>query len=180
MSIHFIARQKIVFLTLFLSLVACSSSKKVNPVIDDNPAPALTGALDESFDPMSLDDGDISFPDANVEALNTTAIADNTRQEPQTQQNRLVDGFRIQLFAAKDIELVTVEKKEAEFLFLNDGVRVYIEFDSPLYKLRIGDCVDRETANQLRELAKSRGYASAWIAKTKVNSAFSNFGTTEE
>ena len=180
MSIHFIAGRKIVFLTLILAFAACSSSKKVNPVVDDNPAPVSSGSLDESFDPMSLNDGDIRFPDAGIDALTATAVADNTREEVKPRENRLVDGFRIQLFAAKDIELVTVEKKEAEFLFLSDGVRVYIEFDSPLYKLRIGDCVDREAAVELRELAKSRGYASAWIAKTKVNSAFSDTGNRED
>ena len=169
MAILFKVWREFTLVLIVLTLAGCGSSKKVNPVLDDNPSPVSAGMLDESFDPLSLGDEDVRFPEGGTVSAGEMSSAGDT-PPPANTSRRMVDGFRIQLFAAKDIERVTVEKKEAEFLFLQDGVGVYIEFDSPMYKLRIGDCVDREAANQLRELAKSRGYASAWIVKTKVSS----------
>ena len=80
----------------------------------------------------------------------------------------MVDGFRVQLFATKDIESATVAKKEAEFVFTDDSVKLYIEFDSPYYKLRIGDFQNRDNAEAFREIAREKGYSSSWIVKTKV------------
>jgi len=123
---------------------------------------------DESFDPVTLNDEDLSFPDkgSSVNSGTTTETEVKTESKP-----RRIDGYRVQLFASKEIDKATQEKKEAEFVFNGDGIGVYIEFDSPMYKVRIGDCASRDVAEDLREMARKRGYPTSWIVKAKVSAA---------
>ena len=51
---------------------------------------------------------------------------------------------------------------------MDDGYNIYVEFDSPYYKVRIGDFTDRDKATEFREIAREKGYPSPWIVKTKV------------
>lgn len=155
---------------LFLFLLGCSSSSKVTA--PERETESNVPQYDESFDPLMLQDEDIEFPKNSAEVANVETLPlpeTPAAPPPEAQANREVDGFRVQLFASKDIERTTLEKSEAEFVFAREGVAVYIEFDSPMYKVRIGDCRSREEAEQLREIARRNGYPSAWIVKTKVN-----------
>jgi len=43
-----------------------------------------------------------------------------------------------------------------------------LEFDSPYYKVRLGDFHIREEAEEIREIVRSRGYPKAWIVKSKI------------
>lgn len=161
----------IAFGVLVSVLAACSASKPAS--VPEKANEMESNRIDESFDPVILQDEDIEFPASKPvtqsgEGLPLTGAAET--QLPVAVENKLMEGFRVQLFATQDIEKATLEKKEAEFGFAEDNVMVYIEFDSPMYKVRIGDCATREEAEQLRELARRRGYPTSWIVKTKVNS----------
>jgi hypothetical protein len=161
----------IVLFVAIISLNSCSSSSRgVTP--ESSPKPEVP-RIDESFDPVMLQDEDIEFPasKAPLQSNERLPLSDETSSEiPAAVENKLIDGFRVQLFATQDIEKATLEKKEAEFTFTEAGVGVYIEFDSPMYKVRLGDCTTRDEAEQLRELARVKGYPTSWIVKTKVNS----------
>ncbi len=144
-------------------LASCASTRK------SAPAPATTpsrSTLDESFDPLSLNDDDITFP---REA--------NTRQQWQEKQaastqakkpNVLVNGFRVQLMATKEMQTAELIKREAMEKFAPDSINVYVEFDSPYYKIRICDCKTRDEAERVKQLAIERGYRQAWIVRTRV------------
>jgi hypothetical protein len=45
---------------------------------------------------------------------------------------------------------------------------MYIEFEAPLYKVRVGDCATRHEADTLKEKAGTQGYDGAWVAETPV------------
>jgi hypothetical protein len=161
----------IVLFVAIISFGSCSStSRSAQPEPSAEPeAPRI----DEAFDPVMLQDEDIEFPvsKAPLQSNERLPLSGETNAEnPLAVENKLIDGFRVQLFATQDIEKATLEKKEVEFAFAEAGVEVYIEFDSPMYKVRLGDCTTREEAEQLRELARSKGYPTSWIVKTKVNS----------
>jgi len=144
-------------------LTNCSSSKKT--IVTETPE-TKTSEVDESFDPLTLDDEDIIFADNKSDSDNSSSdiiINDTVKKE-----NRQVDGFRVQLLATKDIESATIEKKEAEFAFVDDSVVVYVEFDSPYYKIRVGDYQNRNSADNFKRIAIEKGYTTSWIVKTKV------------
>lgn len=163
--------------TVFMVLIAtifiaagCTSSKAVST--PERVAEPESNKIDESFDPVMLQDEDIEFPASKtpVQSGENLPLGEGSdTQLPVVVENKLVEGFRVQLFATQDIEKATLEKKEAEFSFAEDQIPVYIEFDSPMYKVRIGDCTTRDEAEQLRELARRKGYSTSWIVKTKVN-----------
>ncbi|NIW78668.1 MAG: hypothetical protein GWN16_04050 [Calditrichae bacterium] len=154
---------------MLIFIIGCTSSSKVTT--SEPSQKAEPRELDESFDPVQFNDEDIDFPaeGANNQTVEPLPLPEDEPQKIQLEENRKLDGFRVQLFATKEIEKATLEKKEAEYLFFDDSVAVYIEFDSPMYKVRIGDCRNREQAESLRQLARRKGYPTAWIVKTKIN-----------
>ena len=159
---------RILGFVLILSVIwSCGASKPVT-VVERKPEEPR---LDESFDPLMLQDEDITFPaeTAYPNGAGEEVLPGLNNTAPGAEVNQLVDGFRIQIFASKDIERATLEKKQAEFQFLEDSVAVYIEFDSPMYKVRVGDFRNREDAEKLKRIARRKGYREAWIVKTKVN-----------
>ena len=51
---------------------------------------------------------------------------------------------------------------------INDSV--YVDFEAPNYKVRIGDFIDRDSAESLQQDLMQMGYNSAWILRTRINS----------
>lgn len=156
----------LLFLLCAIFLFSCSASKKT---VKGETSGKEKTEYDESFDPLKLNDEKIEFkekPEKSIEQKPVFPIEDN--QEILREENKLIDGFRVQLFATKDIESATIAKKEAEFVFTGDSLNIYVEFDSPYYKLRIGDFQERDDAEAFREVAHEKGYPSSWIVKTKV------------
>ena len=160
------------FLFLVIILVSCGSSRQ-NATRGAAPAGETieTSRIDESFDPVMLQDEDLEFPEKTIPSQQAEIpfppgkIIENKEAEP----NRVVDGYRVQIFATQNIENATLQKKEAEFVFLTDSVAVYIDFDSPMYKIRVGDCLNRADAENLREISRKHGYPTSFIVRTKVN-----------
>jgi len=147
-------------------LASCSSTKPATTI--NVPVERPASGDDESFDPVTLNDEDLSFREEGSNVSTPTQTDTNVDNTPK---RRSIDGYRVQLFASKEIDKATQEKKEAEFVFNSDGIGVYIEFDSPMYKVRIGDCATRDAAEELREVARKRGYPTSWIVKAKVSAA---------
>lgn len=163
-----------------LLLSGCAGSKPgANGGANNSAGGDLSATVDESFDPLSLNDDDLHFPDNGVvnPGGNDSGDRDNSGTSSSSgndaaPQNQEVDGYRVQLFATRDIDKATRQKKEVEFSFARDGdpVAVYIEFNSPIWKVRVGDCRDRESAQVLQQRARDRGYEGAFIVKARVNS----------
>ncbi len=168
--------KKIAILLMIVSgvgfFLSCSSGPRGGRTGTATPPPPEMPGVDESFDPFVLQDDDLEFPEppmpkADFSRPGTSSTSPETPAPPAQQ---VLDGFRIQLFASRDIETATLQKKEAEYEFASDSVGVYIEFDSPLYKVRIGDCQTREDAERLLKVARARGFPTAFIVKSKVYS----------
>ncbi|RMF56722.1 MAG: SPOR domain-containing protein [Calditrichaeota bacterium] len=153
--------------SVLVYLSGCSSSKPVTVPGGESAEPTLN----ETFDPLMLEDEDITFPEeVEIPSTGNSEIVPGLDTQPApVEENQVVDGFRVQILATKDIDQATMEKKQAEFQFLEDSVAVYIEFDSPMYKVRVGDFQNRDEAERLRQIARKKGYRGAWIVKTKVN-----------
>jgi hypothetical protein len=154
---------------ILLVLAGCASSSK--PVASTQ-ASAESKKIDESFDPLSLNDEDIVFP--LPEQLNKVEKPSNLPPEEMTPaeslqvENKLMEGFRLQLLSTKDLESATRSKAMAQEQFSDLQLKFYLEFDSPYYKVRTGDFKTRKEAEAVRGMVRSRGYPQAWIVKTKV------------
>ena len=78
-----------------------------------------------------------------------------------------VQGFRIQIFASANIDEATGAQRVAADKAGIDSV--YVVYDPPVYKVRIGDYGTRLEANQKLSKIVNLGYDDAWVVADKVN-----------
>lgn len=75
-------------------------------------------------------------------------------------------GFRIQVLSTTEIDSANAVKNELSDLPESAGV--YVIYDSPYYKVRVGDYLSRPDANPLLRTLIDRGYKDAWIVADRV------------
>jgi len=77
----------------------------------------------------------------------------------------IIEGFRVQVLA-------TSSQKNADRLryelAIEYGKDIYIVFEAPNYKVRIGNFIDRRLAEKLRLELINKGYPSSWIIRTRI------------
>jgi hypothetical protein len=155
-----------VLVCLSLALLCCSSIKQASK--KDLQKENQPVGYDESFDPLTLNDDDLEI---TADTTRTTGDTAKTKDSatPQAMAAKEADGFRVQILATNNIENASLTEQEATARFGSLGFKVYLIFEAPLYKIRVGDCVDRNAAEELRDKAKELGYSGAFIVKTQVN-----------
>lgn len=122
----------------------------------------------EDFDPLSLNDDDIVItpvekPLPSAEEEKPAPIMQTPTPDKSTPE--IMQGYRVQLLATGDEPQAREAQKSAIFRF-EEGV--YLVFEAPLYKLRIGDCQTRREAEELRQKAVRNGFHDAWIVPSKI------------
>jgi hypothetical protein len=46
---------------------------------------------------------------------------------------------------------------------------VYLEYDAPYYKVRVGDCPTEEQGDELLKVSRRLGYPDAWLVRTIIS-----------
>lgn len=125
--------------------------------------------FDESFDPLTLTDNPwviqkksqrhkeqvVSFSDTNT-------VGSVSRKDPK---EHVGFGFRVQLYSTTDYYMALGVRDEASAKLNED---IYVDYEQPYYKVRAGNFTDREKAEEIKNLAKTLGYADAWVIQTNV------------
>ena len=75
--------------------------------------------------------------------------------------------FRIQIFESSVASIARAEAKRFQNIL---GDTVYTDFETPLYKLRIGNFQNRKNAEEAVESISRLGAKDAWIIRTKAKS----------
>jgi hypothetical protein len=81
-------------------------------------------------------------------------------------QEEVVQGFRIQIFSSSNVDETILMKNLAVEKFVGDSI--YVVYDAPVYKVRIGDFVNRYEANQRLPEFVEKGYRDAWIVPDRI------------
>jgi hypothetical protein len=105
---------------------------------------------------------------AEIEQLakaETTGIRGDSKSE-KTTLPETTPGFRIQVLSTTEIDTANAVKNELSNLPASVGI--YVIFDSPYYKVRVGDFVSRPDANQLLRTLIDRGYTDSWIVADRI------------
>lgn len=76
-----------------------------------------------------------------------------------------VYGFRVQIFASSTQKGASKVADDARGIF---GGKVYIEHTPPYYKVRVGDCLTKEDAEALKNLAINKGFRGAFVVETMI------------
>ena len=77
----------------------------------------------------------------------------------------IIEGFRVQVLATSFQENADRLRDE---LAIEYGKDIYIVFEAPNYKVRIGNFIDRRLAEKLRLELINKGYPSSWIIRTRI------------
>ena len=116
-----------------------------------------------SFNPDLLVDPEPRWPeisnplsDNDVETSASKSLDSNITE---------IEGFRVQIFATQDRNKADQLQEE---LALKFDEKIYIIFEAPNYKLRIGDFLDRDDAEILRMRLVSSDFPSSWIVRTRI------------
>ena len=81
-------------------------------------------------------------------------------------EEKKLEVFRIQIFESTVASIARAEAKRFQNIL---GDTVYINFETPLYKLRIGNYSNRKNAEDAIESISKLGAKDAWIIRTKKN-----------
>ncbi len=155
---------------LLLFVTSCSTSQfgwKSEPV-PEGKSSEEKGYV-EDFDPLTLDEEDVVVRPNEESPINEENEEGVVKPIPSEDlafhEGEMIQGFRVQLLATTDENQARDAKKKAIFKFQSG---VYLVFEAPHYKLRIGDCASRREAEELKKEASRNGFQDAWIVPSKV------------
>ena len=153
--------------SLSLALLNCGSSQETIRKDLPQQKPAASGRYDESFDPLTLQDDDLVIAADSIRTSKNTGETSANLPGQSSIPNE-TEGFRVQIMATNNIGSASLTEQEATARFGPQGFKVYLVFEAPLYKIRVGDCLERNAAEELRDKAKDFGYGGAFVVKSKI------------
>jgi len=130
----------------------------------------------EDFDPLTLEEDFEISDDKDVESDKTEEkkidIVDTNKEVTTRTEEVTMQGYRVQLLATRHEDLARKAKQKVIYKIQEN---VYLEFASPLWKIRVGDCRTLKEAEELREKVKRIGrregeseWINAWIVRSKI------------
>ena len=116
------------------------------------------------FDANSVQEDPPQFPIVinKVFTGNHIFILDSIKQL----KSKVNEGFRIQIFESMVSSIARAEAKRFQNIL---GDTVYLDFETPLYKLRIGNYIDRKKAEKAISAIERLGAKDSWIVRTKID-----------
>ena len=114
------------------------------------------------FDADNLIDPEPRWPIISS-PLNFKNLINNKIQIDSTQI--IIEGFRVQILATNKLSKAEMLQKDL-LSILNQ--KVYIVFEAPNYKVRVGNFIDRSKAENFRQNILKKGYPSSWIIRTRI------------
>jgi len=161
-------------LVVLLAVMGCSSSQ---PSMRDEQSPeaAKPEVQKERKLPLSTYEATLNPADFDqeVEVIQKSQSEEKKPQAPLEipkdsliVQEEVVQGFRIQVFSSSNVDEATLMKSVTWEKFMGDSI--YVVYDAPVYKVRVGDFVSRYEANQRLPEFVEKGYRDAWIVPDRI------------
>jgi hypothetical protein len=159
-------RQFVGLLLLALFVSACGGRAVVKDRGEGEGRAGLEAMMNEDFDPLTLQDDDIELegPRQRIEAGWLDALMAAKKDTIAEQE---VEGYRVQLFMSEDPQQAREVRDEALLKFDHE---VYLIYDAPRWKVRVGDFLSFTEAEKVQQQAQAMGFRDAWVVRTKVDS----------
>jgi len=90
---------------------------------------------------------------------------DNSESVSDIDFTNSVKGYRIQIMISEDEKDLINVKQKLELIIKE---KIYIKFELPNYKLRVGNFDSRKKAETYRNKVIQLGYRSAWVVPTLI------------
>ncbi|MEX1274737.1 MAG: SPOR domain-containing protein [Bacteroidota bacterium] len=119
---------------------------------------------ESSFNPADYDE-------SVEEVLSSHAARRQTIQEESGNDSLALEieylqGFRIQIFATASIDEANAMRTTASQIVGGDSL--YVVFDPPVYKVRLGDFTTRMDASKRLSTLVDRGFPDAWVVNDRI------------
>ncbi len=106
-------------------------------------------------------------PDTSMHKKDTIAVKKDTLEILTSNASYdTVPGFRVQILTTQSLNKAITVKTKADSLLSN--YNVYIVYDSPYYKVRVGNFRARYEANQAIPYVADHGFPNAWLVPDNV------------
>ena len=157
-------------LTVLILLVGCGSGGKQPPNVDVAGTPWEVSAESPlGSDGVNLAADSLGAPPADtlvVKTIDSTAIPPAQRETIQVPDPKdFTEGWRVQLSANSTLADADGRARGARAKFTEP---VYVEYEPPFYKVRVGDFLTRPEAESMATRARAEGYEGAWVVETLV------------
>ena len=160
-------KRDFIFIVLLILYLSCAGGKNTVKEEDEKGKPE---DVVKTFEPLSMLKDDVDIPPPKWEAKEIDyelllppelKIADALAISLE----EMVQGWRVQIgiFTTVD-DAIEIADKARDLL----DVAVYLEFDAPRHKVRVGDCNSRKDAMVLFEKVKKLRFFDALIIPTRV------------
>ncbi|MBM4165762.1 MAG: SPOR domain-containing protein [Ignavibacteria bacterium] len=143
---------------LLLLTSSCTSTEELRKREIAEERKTFLAFHESQFNPSDYLEED--FPDT----IPTTTI--DTVKEEEIPVEEMMSGFRVQVYLSQDIDSAKLFFQNVNPKLENDWV--YIVFDAPLYRIRVGDFQDRVAAEEMKTNLIQLGFANAWIVPDRV------------
>jgi hypothetical protein len=131
--------------------------KPAGPPFDPLATPGDRVVVPEEYPVNALQFAQVGDTAASIGNTVQTA-ADTTSTEPS-------EVYRVQIFTSRLYTEASREKAIAEEIF---NLPVYLDYEVPYYKLRVGDFTARGDAEDMLPEIKAIGYRNAWVARVML------------
>ncbi|MCF7832848.1 MAG: SPOR domain-containing protein [Candidatus Marinimicrobia bacterium] len=104
-----------------------------------------------------------------LKEFKTILFADDEvyKSDPEQMNKEYIEssGYRIQLISTQNLSEAITIKTQADSLY---SVPVYVDFEPPNYKVRIGNYITKEEAMGIQTLMQEQGFKNAWLVPSKI------------
>lgn len=149
------------------ALLFCAGTKKKKVVVGGGTQESTATKIVEDFDPESLGEYELSqdlLKETKVDVADIDQILKGGGKADSLRAVQ-VPGYRVQLISTRDEEEARAIRQNALLTF---DENVYLRFDDPYYKVRIGDFISRYKAEELQKKAVEKGFLEAWVVRANV------------
>jgi hypothetical protein len=132
-----------------------------------------TGATSEGFD-SKTDAFEVPERKSGSEQRDTSAASSDSRVadsilKPAKAARIPKTIYRVQLFASQYYSEAVLERDVANDVF---DEPVFLFYDSPYYKVSVGNCVQRKEGEALLGRARTLGYKDSWLTEGAPDSLY--------
>jgi len=151
-------------------LVGCSSSRTLEG--DDQGelsvkpgSEAPLGTYERTLNPSDFDEDVAVVKETQPDSLRVAPVEESA-PDSMVVAEVAGQGFRIQIYASKKIDEATAVRTMATEQFPQDSI--YVVYDPPVYRVRIGDFPTRLEANRRLPSIAQAGYPDAWVVADRI------------
>jgi len=148
----------------------CGPSREVQTKTDNRATTASSEArsplasYEAGFDPAEYDEPVEEVLRSHAERRKL--YESESERDSVLVQIEYVHGFRIQIFASNSIDEANAMKATASQIISGDSV--YVVFDPPVYKVRVGDFLTRIEASRKLSSFVEKGFPDAWVVNDRI------------